>query len=826
MTETKLLNLRKTSLLSVCISALAFGGTSFAQVSSSENNATQSSGSGFMDEIIVTARKRKETSLTVPVSVTAFGAAQLEARAINGLEDLASFVPNLTIGQVSGGAGGSIILRGLGTLAGSNPTFEQTTSVNIDGVQISRGAIMRLGQSDMAQIEVLRGPQALFFGKNSPAGVISITTQDPSDVFEASGRVGYEVNAGESVFDGMISGPISENLGARFAVSASHMDGWVKNLAPQTAAAANAIVPGAVTAPIDDAPNQDFISGRGTLVWEPSDTFSLRAKLNYAKMKGPGFQQGANQRIYCPNGAPQLGFQVGRLTSDPAEQAALTQILAVDDCVANDTYAHGSINPDDLVNSYIGTDPEGVGKYELKLGSIEGNWDLTDALTVTSITGFAEIEQLRYDTFSYAPSSSFAGLIFGGETKWRQISEEVRLTSNYVDSPFDFIIGGFLEDTSLETYTTKNFATAGPRWDHTVKGETYSVFGQAMYDVSDTVELSGGLRWTEEKRSLLAVRDGVEQPIDPGAITSEDVSPELTLTWRPTDALTLFGSYREGFKSGGFSAANINNAALTAAAPGDFDYKPEHVDGFEFGMHADIFGRQMRVNAALYDYAYSNLQVASLDNSSGLPIIRVGNAAEASISGAELDFSYTPDTAPELNLRGNVNYSKAVFDSFEAKCYIGQTVAEGCNLGLNAGTGRFQAQSQSGKALPNAPEWSGSFGFTYEPNLTSTNYGLSITGDAIYKSSYNPHPDLAPLTKQDASVMLNASVRLTSPNDGFEVALIGKNLSEIYRVQSAAQAPTTGIGSRTGSTTPGGIPDYVGYVNRGREILLRVTFRK
>ena len=164
------------------------------------------------DEIIVTARKRSETALSVPVSVTAISASQIESGAITSLEDIAITVPSLTVSQVSGGAGGAIILRGLGTMAGSNPTFEQTVSVNVDGIQLSRGAVMRLGQTDMAQIEVLRGSQALFFGKNSPAGVISITTQDPTNEYETMIRAGYEINAEEIIGDAVLSGPLSENL--------------------------------------------------------------------------------------------------------------------------------------------------------------------------------------------------------------------------------------------------------------------------------------------------------------------------------------------------------------------------------------------------------------------------------------------------------------------------------------------------------------------------------------------------------------------------------------------------------------------------------------
>ena len=336
-------------------------------------------------EIVVTARKRAETLIEVPVSVTAFSAAQLDDMAIDSFADLSAAAPNLTVSQVSGGLGGSIHLRGVGTSAGSNASFEQTVAVNIDGVQLSRGSALRLGQIDMNRIEILRGTQALFFGKNSPAGVISITSQDAGDQFEVMLRAGYEANANERMLDAVVSGPLTETLRARVTLSTNEMDGWMDNQAPDVAAAANALVPNAVYAPIDEGPQQFFWMARGSLNWEPTSTFDVRAKLSMAELDGPGFQQGPNQRFFCPMGTPQVAGQVNALTANPATRAALTPILAVDDCTANDTYAHGSINPAHLANARLGKDARGLGRYELALGSIEANWQLSPSLISTPI---------------------------------------------------------------------------------------------------------------------------------------------------------------------------------------------------------------------------------------------------------------------------------------------------------------------------------------------------------------------------------------------------------------------------------------------------------
>jgi|TARA_R110001583_G_scaffold64208_2_gene186804 outer membrane receptor protein involved in Fe transport len=799
------------STLLSCSSALA------QQVVTESHYANQKT----LEEVIVKARMRGESDLTAPVTVSAFSAETLENNAIDSFADLATLVPGLTVSEVSGGLGGAIILRGIGTSAGSNASFEQTVSVNIDGVQISRGTALRIAQMDMQQIEVLRGPQALFFGKNSPAGAISITTEDPADTIETMIRTGYEFNADEANIDLMVSGPISDRLGGRLFFNSSEMKGWTKNQAPDIAAQANALVPGAVNAPVDRGPENEFMFGRATLLWEPGDDLSVRTKFSHAKQEGIGFQQGANQRIYCPNGTAQVGFQVAQLTSDPDTQAALTDLLAVSDCKANDTYAHGSINPEHLVNSDLGRDERGLGKYVMSIGSVQADWHINSDYQLTAVTGFADIDEKRYDTYSYNPASAFGSLVLGGVTSWNQLSQELRLSSDF-SGPLNFLVGGFIEATELTTYI-QNLATPGPRFDHTIKGDTLSAFASVIYDLSDNIELSGGLRWTEEQRDLSVNRDGSQQPLNPESASFENISPELTVSWRPSDELTWFASYREGFKSGGFGTPNINQSAFSAAQ--DFRFEPETVDGFELGLHALALDGQLRLNAALYDYDYQNLQVNSLDNSNGLPIIRINNAASAGLRGVEFDFLYRPTSLPGFDLSAAINYSDTGFQEFEASCYLGQTQAEGCTLGLNPATDRYQAQDLSGSQLPNDSEWSGNLGAAYSGNIGGTDLGYRISADLSWRSEYNPHPEQAPGALQDEVTYLNGGITLYAEDQSWEVALLGRNLSNEFRAQSSSNAPTTGSPSLTGSTTSGGLADLVGSVNRGREILLRVTFR-
>lgn len=772
-------------------------------------------------DIVVTARRREETSIAIPVAVTALDQRMIDQQNITSLADIAKLVPGLKVGEVSGGVGGTIVLRGVGTSAGSNASFEQTVSTNIDGVQLSRGNALRLGQIDMETIEILKGPQALFFGKNSPAGVISIKTADPGDKLEIMSRIGYEFNAQEMRADLVVSTPLTSTLGVRVALSTSQMDGFRTNLAGQAMAAANAIRPGAVAGYQPQGPEQEFYFGRGTIKWAPSTTFDARGKFTYAKVDGIGYQQGGGfQRIYCPNGAPFQANQASALNGG-VPNPALAAALAVDNCKADNRYANGFINPAFLAASPIRQrDPRGAGDYSQLLGSVEMNFRPTDTLTLTSVSGYVRQKEFRYDTYSNSPSDAVAALDFYGYTTYRQYSEEVRLLSNF-DGPLDFLLGGYIDNTRLTTNTVP--LVNGAIFDQRIEGQAYSGFGQVIWNVTSRIEAAGGARITREDRSIAVTRNGVPQPLLIDDATFNNVSPEATLTYRPTKRMTLYGAYKQGFKSGGFAAPLTGGAALVAPGP-NYLYRPEKVKGFEIGAKALLFDGMLRVNTAAYTYEYSDLQVNSLDNSSGLAVIRVTNAAAARVKGVEGDFVFHPRSIRGVDLHGAMAYNHANYSNFLATCYIGQTVAMGCNQNPNA-SGVYQGQQLAGHPLINAPRWNASLGFNFEHELTSSGLSLGLSVDADYKSSYNPHPELAPGALQAEAAFLNGTLRLFDHDSGWDVSLIGRNLTDIYRVDVASNAGQTGISARTGTTIDGGLADLNGNVNRGREVLLQITFR-
>ena len=182
------------------------------------------------EEIIVTARKRQESILKVPVVETVIDSDTLQQSQITDIQAVTTKVPGLFVGTSVLAIGSQISLRGVGTSA-LDAGIDQSVSLNIDGQQFSQGLTFKSGLFDLAQAEVLKGPQALFFGKNSPGGVIALTTADPKDYFEIIARGSYELVAREKRTELILSGPLSDTLGARLAGTWSDRDGYFKNTA-------------------------------------------------------------------------------------------------------------------------------------------------------------------------------------------------------------------------------------------------------------------------------------------------------------------------------------------------------------------------------------------------------------------------------------------------------------------------------------------------------------------------------------------------------------------------------------------------------------------
>lgn len=782
---------------------------------------------GAPDDIVVTARLRGETLVSVPVVVSVVTAATLTRNMATNLTSIGELTPTVIVGNYKQASGGSIAIRGISTPANSSG-FEQAVSVALDGIQFSDGRIAQLGFFDLEQVEVLKGPQALFFGKNNTAGVISLKTADPATAAELSLRGGYEFVGDEYTLEAAGSLPLSSHVAARLAVRYRDLDGWLRNTAqpivspfyrPATGApASSSQLPGTS----DRRPGDDEILARLTLVGDIASNLRARLKINYADANdtGPGT---ASQNIGpCTGPNPRV--------SGIADTAA--------DCVVDNRTTSADLNPY-IASTFRFSDGSGkpYGHLTATVNSLDLMLDLGN-ISLTSLTGYS---RTKYQYLTGFDQTSFNQASLTAAESNSIFNQQLRVGSDF-DGAFNFTLGGFYErtllrgendskgsDTNFDAAANKFlvFSTTGRQ-----RGTTFSVFAQGRVDLTERLELAGGARYTDQRKqftklnfygfgpfnSLNVIYPGETTPgVLRGRFSDSNVSPEVTLTFRPTTNQTIFAAYRTGFKSGGFAIGNGLQATSTIA---DYDFDSEKAKGFEVGAKGAFLSGQLRLSAAAFAYDYSNLQVNTY-NPATLTFV-VGNAPSVRQRGFEVEGNW--QIVPDLTVRGALTYVHNRYGTYLGQCF-GYAFPAGtmratavppapCSF-ANATTLTLQ-QDFSRRAPARSPDWAGNAGFTYETRVRDL--GFDISGDAFYSDSYFASETMSPSAFQRAFWRLNASVGLSTADDRYGVRLIGRNLTNKYYLTFAAD--------RTGGTgVPGTIGEQRGVVARGREIALQFSGR-
>ncbi len=796
--------------LRVFVSIVAIAASSAAVASGDGAKPAEASIFENEGDIIVTARKREETAQSTPVAINVISGAMIDRYNLKTLSNLVQYTPGLAVGGATGTQGGTIILRGIGS-GDSSALIDQAVSSNIDGVQISSGQILRAGQFDLKQVEVLRGPQALFFGKNSPGGVISFISADPTDKFELIAKAGYEFKARDKSGEVIISGPISETLKGRFGIRYSDKDGYIKIKSP----------PFAGQTPYGQGrgtPQKELVL-RGTLVYEPTDRLKMRVKGLYYRNELNGSSGVYFDLVRCPLGAPQRG--PGNFLS------------GLDDCKANTTVFTSGLFP--AANArrpdYFGTDPSGrrYNRQTLVTGDI--NYELTDALKLTSLTGYYQTKEHYY---SVSGNDVVVPLATSGRLRVSQFSEELRLQSDF-SGPFNFLTGAFYEHK--KSFVTTVLVTAGgvvlAQEPYFQKGDAYSVFGQGNFKVTEQLELSAGGRYTHERKELTSLNvlltNGTVVPVTqsplfpqfPGnALKFNNFSPEATIKYKPSADVMLFASYKRGFKSGGFDASYTSGAIAANPARG-LAFRPEKVKGFEVGLKSSLMDRQLTLNLTAYHYKYTDLQVSAFDGTN--LTFKILNAGSARIQGLESEIYFRPQALPGFSLHATGSYNDSKYLSYVgANCYQGQTRALGCTLNPNATTGVGTAQDLSGRQLQRAPRYSGTIGAYYEFDVSQSGWKMSLSSDTSYSSRYNGSTEYAPTAFQKAFVKTDATVRIFTPDQKLEFALIGRNLANKFTLERVSDKPQTGSGK---GTNVGVLADEAATLSPPRSITLQFTYR-
>lgn len=767
------------------------------------------------NEIIVTARRRDERLIDAPVAITALGGAALDNYAVTEFSDMASLVPTMIAGKAASGSSASIFLRGVGSTALS-AGFDQSVSFVIDGMPMSRGREIGLSQYDVQRVEVLKGPQALFFGKNATGGLIAVTTNSPRDVFEAGFKAGYGFEAKEKYGEGYISGPLGDTLRARLAFRVSDSEGSLTNTSAETyldpfglARHRNSKYRG----------GGETYSGRLTVEWEPADNLTLQLKTGYTKQKDGGPSDllericgGGRTVPFAANGIPPSPNADCRVDGRADNSSFPIEIAQTDFRFARDGYMFADLK-------------SGFGILTATLN--------TDVFDVTSITSYYRFKQT--DLNNVSGEGYPAG--FSQLADYRQTAEELRFQSKW-DGSVNVLFGLFASSNkfifdvdayifpvplvpAFSTYTTF-------KKDSGFSGSSMSAFADVTANLTDQLELSAGARYSYESRdSYLFSRPAYPgfAAFFPGNISTDDryresdVSPQVTLRYKPSRDLTFYAAYKEGFKSGGFNISQTLAGGLTtesARMAGQFG--AERARGGEVGARAILMGGDLSLNTTAYYYDYLDLQVQNFDPVTIGQV--VANAGTLRVQGIEGDFNWR---LGGFSLRGAAAYNHAQYKDYVGQCYGGQTVAAGCNLLAPPG-GAFSSQDYDGRTPPKAPRFAGRIGASYDMPLSASGWSLQFSGDMSYSGKYNFTDTLRPDSVQPSFTKFDASIRVNGPDDRWTIGLIGRNLTNERVVIAANDIPFAG-GTGTGTAGPGVLADMSAFVDNPREIFVEVGFK-
>lgn len=729
-----------------------------------------------VEEIIVTARKRAESLQTVPVSAAVIGGAAIQNNAVASLQDLSATLPAITLAK--GSTTDRLFIRGIGS--GDNPSFEQSVGTFVDDVYHGRARNSQANLFDISRVEVLKGPQIIYFGNNAIAGAVNVTTQAPEPDFRVDIRALYNLTLENHTFEGALNVPLSDQIGLRLAGLVSGGDGWIEDFASD-----------------ENAPETDNKAMRGTLLWHPSDEFSAKLKLQYADEH----QRGGLPivRRNCPPAAAfgaASGFCAAALaapgpsgwferSSTPGQQSGLTSREAV---------------------ATLSYDAAGQ--------------------TFTSVTAYTD-----YDYTLKTDLDSLPALLFSvsAPEDYEQVSQELRFDSKG-EGALGYLAGIYYQHSRLNVRNDFNYAflnarvAAAPAFAALLP---YLPFGQSIrFHSTDTAASGfGALTWrvSPELRGTLAVRySRVEKdfkqnilfgtaqsaygPVVPfpssvaplaaafaragglgvaGEIplsrTDDQISPSLSVEYDVARNAMLYARYDNGFKAGGF------NGVETSGDPSALPFSPESVDAYEVGLKSRWFDNSVTLNLDVFRSEYENLQLAGVvPSSTGAYVNRVQSAGGAVSQGVELEMAW------EIDAQWRTNLSATALDARYTRYPNAPPTA--------AQTSAAQPfQDLGGEPILFGPDLSALWTLSWVRELDAK-LELTISNQLYASSSYFLGFSNDPYLKQPGYAREDLSVTLASTS-GWEVSVIGKNLGDIVIRTYGAALPTS-LGSYVFITEP------------------------
>lgn len=741
------MNANKFGFLSIVLSLIV---TSFADTqivyAQDDNSALR------IEEVIVSARKREEPLQETPVAATVLSEMKLQLSFANDVKNLPIPAPNVTISQKDFFSNAvHFAIRGLAS-DDIESTFDPPVALFVDGVYLPRPVNTNLDLFDVEQIEILRGPQGTLFGRNTTGGAIQVKSRRPTDEFEGRGEAVIG-EYGRVNLSGVVNIPIIENtLNARIAAQSKNSDGYFSSNINS-----------------NDLGGEDIFSIRPIIHYKPTDTLDLTIIGEYHKNKSdvwPGQNESDSTKILCD--------------------------------------LHG----------YCGFPLGGGKEYSVDLGdagdldvevwgiTVEANWDVNSG-TITSVSNYRATDDFMYINGDMTEATMFE---LTRKQPHRQYSSELRFASDLLWDRLDFVAGVYYFNQNFEM-TQRNFLTIVPNTptvdvirffeqDH----ESYSIFAEGNYRITDKLTATVGARYTNDSKDFTPQLFGAFPAGGPLLETSskswDDFGPKVGLQYQWNDNVMTFASYTRGFKSGGFNG----RCAQPFTCEQTFD--PEEVDNFELGLKADFLDNRVRANIALFWSEHKNLQQSAIVP---LPVgtpdpseTVTDNAASATIKGAELELTAVITEGLRFDL--GVGYLDASYDEFCAAFGItasatiptstcGSVVPVGVDV--NNTPTYLVDEDFSDIELRLAPE------FTFSANVNYTfpvqNAG-NVIMDARYSHTSKQFSDARELSPRKAVDLVDASVSFEDMAGKYRISVFGKNLTDTTYVTMrnlAAQLWTT-----------------------------------
>ncbi|SPU46927.1 TonB-dependent receptor [Brevundimonas diminuta] len=743
--------MRSTGQLRLALMTSAFITASLCAAPTLAQQAAETELASNVDDVVVTARRREESLKDVPVAVTAVTSERLEQTGAADITTLQAQTPNATV-QVARGTNSTLttFIRGVGQ---QDPLwgFEPGVGLYVDDVYVARpqGAVLDI--FDIERLEVLRGPQGTLYGRNTIGGAIKYVTKrlGPDPELMLKGAYG-SYNQVDLIASG--SAPITETLRIGGAIARYTRDGYGTNL--NTGA---------------EHYNKDVTAGRLSVEWTPRDDLFFRL--------------------------------AGDITEDESN--------------ARHGYRLKAPTTDDVYDTRAGIGDDG---YVRTRGlSLTGEWNVNDTVTLKSVTAWRDgdtkgdgidfdgLPQPILDIPGYYADSQFTQefqLLFQGE-RWQGVAGVFYMDAS-AEGAFDTVIGLYPSmgpglPAGLTTFTGGKVDT-----------ESFAVFADFSYDVTDQLSLSVGGRWTRDKKSVDQLRQnylGIKSPFfgNSSAIpagppstdytnsdTYSEFTPRVSASYKFTPELTGYASYGRGFKSGGFDMRG--DASLYPETVNG--YQPELVDTYEIGLKGSLLDRRINFATALFKSEYTDQQITSQFFIPPTSVVSyVDNAGSSEIWGWELEASarITDSFIPRLTL----GYLDAKFNDF---------------VTLNPLTGKRENMADQ-RHFQNTPDWTASLALPYSFDLGDRG-SVIFTPTAAYRGATQMFETPIPLLDQGSYWLYDATLMWTSPDARYRVSLAGRNLGdERYRAG--------------GYNFPGAITgdSVIGFYGPPRTVTLSVTAR-